>query len=250
MRLSNTRPAMLATALAAALALSACGGNSTDSDPETTTVDAGEADGMGMPDAGANAVAMEPQAFVEAMAASDRFEIESARIAQGKSPPTEMREFAAMMIRDHTASTNRLKTLLANDNAVSVPATPMLTAAQQTQLEQLRAANGADFAALYGRQQVAAHENALSMLTGFAASGSHAGLSRFASETAETVRGHLSHVQRLTGQAGNSAGATGPGGTPRANGAGSNNPNGPNTSVGTGTDTSTTGQPGTTPPAR
>lgn len=241
MRLSPTLTTALATA--AALALTACGGNSPDSDPETTTVADGEMTDTGLPDASSNATAMEPQAFVEAMAASDRFELESARIAQAKSPPAAVRDFAEMMIRDHTASTDRLKAVLANDASVRAPATPTLTAAQQTQLEQLRTASGASFATLYMRQQVTAHETALATLTSFANAGSHAGLRQFAANTAQTVRGHLEHARSLqspTSAAGDGRGA----------GSGNNNANGPGTGADMSGDTGTTGRTATPPPAR
>lgn len=247
MRLTPTLTTALATA--AALALSACGGNSTDSDPESPTVADGEMADTGLPDAGAGAVAMEPQAFVDTMAASDRFELESARIAQGKSPPAAVRDFAEMMIRDHTASTDRLKAVLETDSSVRAPASPTLTAAQQTQLEQLRTATGVEFATLYMRQQVAAHEAALTTLTGFANAGTHAGLKQFAAQTAQAVRGHLEQARNLESPRGG-AGTTNGTGDGRGAGTGSNNPNGPGTSPGNGGDSGTTGRPPVPPSNR
>lgn len=252
MRFNPTLSPALAVA-AAALALSACGDNSTDSDPETETVAPGEMSDTGLPDAGAGTVAMAPQEFVQTMAASDRFEIEAARVMQGKSPPAGVRDFAAMMIRDHGASTDRLKQAVGSDGAVSMPATATLSAAQQTQLDQLRSASGAEAAALYMRQQVTAHEMALSTLSAFAANGAHDGLKRFAAETANAVRTHLDHARTLEG-AGTAGGETG-----NSRGAASrrNNPNGPGTSApgtgrgtsaGTGTDTAPVGPTGAPPP--
>ena len=232
-------------AAAAALALAACDGNGPDSDPETTTVAPGEVGDSGLPDAAAGSVALSPQEFATTMAASDRFEIESARIIMGKSPSAAVREFAGMMVRDHSASTERLKAAVGTTPDLSLPATPALSAAQQTQLDQLRSANGNEAAALYLGQQVMAHETALAMLSAFAAHGTHEGLKAFAGDTANAVRTHLDRIRTLGGtRDGSGGGMT----APRGPNGGANNPNGPGTSPGTGTDTTPTGPTGAPPP--
>lgn len=137
--------------------------------------------------------ATDPQGFVNAAAASDMFEIESARLAKTMGRSAEVKEFAAMMERDHTKSTADLKT--AAGTAKVTPA-PEMTTRQQSDLAALRAA-GDNFDRLYKQQQLAAHQQALALLRGQAEGGTAASLKAFAAKTVPVVEQHLEHVQRL-----------------------------------------------------
>ena len=48
---------------------------------------------------------MTPQDFTTAAGSSDMFEIESSKMALKKSSSTSVKQFAEMMIKDHTAAT-------------------------------------------------------------------------------------------------------------------------------------------------
>lgn len=186
-------------ALAGALALTACGDaadeTATDPNADMTVNDTADADAM-TPPAGEAAMPGSPQEFVDMAAASDMFEIESARLAQEMGSSQAVKDFAAMMIEDHTTSTANLKAAAAEAEPALTVA-PELSAEQQTQLDQLRQA-GDQFDALYKQQQVAAHEKALAMLEGYADEDGPAPLTTFASETATVVEGHLEHARELT----------------------------------------------------
>lgn len=187
-------------ALAGALALAAC--NNAD---ETQNPDA-DAD-MATADDMANSTVMDgpaadaatpgsPQEFVDMAAASDMFEIESAELAQEMGSSQAVKDFAAMMIEDHTAATEDLKTAAAAAQPALTVA-PELSAEQQAQLDALRQA-GDGFDALYKEQQIAAHEKALALLEGYADSDGPEPLKNFASETATIVEGHLERVRDLS----------------------------------------------------
>lgn len=185
-------------ALAGALALTACGdtADETATDPNTDmTVNDTANTGM-TPPAGQAAVPASPQEFVDMAAASDMFEIESARLAQEMGSSQAVKDFAAMMIEDHTTSSDNLKSAAAEvEPALTVA--PKLTAGQQAQLDELRQA-GDRFDAVYKQQQVAAHEQALALLLGYADSGGPEPLTAFAGETAAVVEGHLDHARGLS----------------------------------------------------
>lgn len=187
-----------------ALALAACGGGTDSNNITMTGNDAlagsetaalgNEADNMAMaPDA---AAPMSGQQFADTMAASDMFELESAKIAQDKATAAPLKEFAAMMIKDHTASTAKLKEAAGKADPAITPK-PAMTAEQTANLEALRAASGEAFDTLYKQQQVAAHQMALTGLQGYANGGDVPSLKIFANETAPIVEGHLKHVSGL-----------------------------------------------------
>jgi putative membrane protein len=189
--------------LAPLLVMTACG--SRDENPQappTTAADeqaaststvgtgaSGAAQGAAMPLTG--------QAFADAIAASDRFELESARAVQSANPEGTTRSFAQMMIRDHQKSSDELRKTTSQVDKVTLDETPAMTAEQQAQLAELKAAAPQQMPAIYARQQVAAHEKALAMLQTYAQSGDAKPLMDFAGKTAQVVSHHLEEARRL-----------------------------------------------------
>ena len=181
-----TKRIVLAAGLLVALA--GCG-SQTDEAPA-----AGETPDIAM-QTQAPAVADEPQVFVEKMSASDMFEIQAGELAQEMGTSQKVKDFGAMMVTDHTASSTEL-TAAAEAAEPAITPAPKLTADQQAKLDALRAA-GDGFDALYAQQQVAAHELALSTLQAQAATGSAASLREFAAATAPVVEQHLGTARTL-----------------------------------------------------
>ena len=137
------------------------------------------------------------QAFADAIAASDRFELESARAVQSANPAGATRSFAQMMIRDHQKSSDELRKTTSQVDKVTLDETPAMTAEQQAQLAELKAAAPEQMPAIYARQQVAAHEKTLAMLQTYAQSGDAKPLMDFAGKTAQVVSHHLEEARRL-----------------------------------------------------
>lgn len=187
---------------ALALALAGCNSRTNDNATPSATEEAA-ADAMPA-DAGATDAAMAgdatapmtAQAFVDAAAASDMFELESSKLADKTSKDTNVRAFAAMMIKDHTKSSADLKAAAAKATP-AVTVAPKLTAEQQADLDALKAASGDAFDKLYGQKQAAGHEKALAMLQSYAASGDAPALKDFAGKTAPVVSGHLDRAKKL-----------------------------------------------------
>lgn len=76
---------------------------------------------------------------------------------------------------------------------------PMLDARRSEMLNQLAAARGAQFDALYATMQVEAHQEALGLHQGYAQTGFDPGLRGFASQAVPVVQEHLAMAQRLPG---------------------------------------------------
>lgn len=184
----------LTIASALALALAACG-----SQDEATNAPAEDTAALPAPAADAPDPAT-PQGFVDMAASSDMYEIEAGKLAQDKGTSDAVKDFGAMMEKDHTASSAKLKAAVAEGGAaLSVP--PRMLPKHQEQLDALRNA-GDRFDTVYAAQQLAAHQEALSLLQQQAESGTVQSLKAFATETAPVVEGHLEHARALGDTAG------------------------------------------------
>lgn len=186
---------MTRTVLAAALAalMAACSPNS----QEQTGGDATTSAPAPAPTAPVSTTAS-PQMtadFVKKMAMSDMFEVESGRLAAQRARNPDIKSFGTMMVADHTATSNTLKSVVGSDPTMALPAA--LDQAHQDKLTALRNASADRFDELYLDQQQEAHENALATLQSYAQNGDNERLRQFASETAPKVNQHLQMVRRM-----------------------------------------------------
>lgn len=173
--------------IAASLLAVACNGRQAEAEPERA--DAGT--GIAQPDAGGAFAADAPAAqdFAQMMAMSDMFEIQSSNIALKKVKSGPVREFAQMMIADHTKSSEALKSAIsASGQSLAMPAS--LDATRQSQIAVLDRLDGEDFAREYMNQQMAGHRQALDVLKAYAGAGDTAELRQFAQSTIPTVQKH------------------------------------------------------------
>lgn len=186
------------TAVMLGFALAACG--SADSNESATTdLNAVATNDTGMTDTMAtNDTAMAPATaaeFAAAAGAADLFEIESSKLAQGQASSAEVKSFAAMLVQDHTKSTAELKTIASKEKVTLSP--PALRPDMQSKIDALKSAKGEAFDTLYLSQQVPAHEEALKLHQGYAASGDNESLKAFASKTSTVVSKHLDEARAM-----------------------------------------------------
>ena len=184
-------------ALAVVLVLAGCG-----SADETNLPAADRRAGGDVAQPAANAEASAPataatgRQYVELVGASDLYEIESARLAQQKARRLEVREFAGMLLAEHRRSTAALERAAARAQP-PIPIAPALNAEQQANLQALGAARGATFDPVWMRQQVNAHEQALTLVTAYAASGEIEALRQHAASVAGPIQQHLARARAL-----------------------------------------------------
>ncbi len=183
-----------------ALALAACGGNETAGGADTANLTVPEAETMMGDNMAANMAdapaAISGQQFADTAAASDAYELESSKLARDKAESAAVKEFAAMMVEDHTSSTAKLKDAAGRADPAITP-NPTMNAEQTANLEALRTVSGAAFDTLYKQQQIAAHQKALAALQDYAANGDVPALKTFAGETAKVVEGHLKRANSM-----------------------------------------------------
>lgn len=187
-----------ALAVIAALGLAACGPKSNEATTGNTTMpDATNETAMG--NAAANAsdslTTVATPDFITKAAISDMYEIAAAKVALQRSRSSGVKDFANMMVRDHTATSDQVKAIVARNN---LPAPPTaLDDAHARMIADLKSAKAEDFDTTYLDQQTAAHGDALSLLQSYAQSGDNADLKAFAAETAPKVQTHLDKARSL-----------------------------------------------------
>ena len=134
--------------------------------------------------------------FLAQAASGDQFEIQSSQLALQASQNAAVRNFANMMISDHTRLSQAMGAAAAS--ARVPPPAPTLLPAQQAMLDQLRSAGtGYGFDQAYQAAQIQAHQGALSLMQNYATSGDVAALRTAAGQAVPTVQSHLSMAQAL-----------------------------------------------------
>lgn len=141
---------------------------------------------------GANTV----DSYVPSAAMGDMFEIESSKIAMEKSTNADVKALAEMITTDHTASTAMLKQR-APAEAPNVAIPTALDQRRMGMLDNLRAASAADFDRVYLDQQIAAHNEALTLHRGFSDHSETPQLAALAREVVPKIEMHLQRAQEL-----------------------------------------------------
>ncbi len=150
----------------------------------------------------AAAVAVDPNnplmapGYMAMAGSSDQFEIQSAQLALQASQNAMVRNFANMLIADHTRSTQMV--VSAAQSAGLTPPPPTLLPQHQSMLDQLRAAGtGPAFDMAFQQAQITAHQQALTLHQNYAASGDVPALRAVAGQVVPVVQGHLTQVQSM-----------------------------------------------------
>ncbi len=134
--------------------------------------------------------------FANAIAGGGRFEIESAAIAATSANSADVKSLAAIISSDHKKAVADLK-IAAGASSPSFTPLSSLNAKQKTDLSALKGMTGGDFDRLYVKQQIAAHQDAVGVLTSYAAGGASPQLKEFARKVLPTVQGNLDKLSAL-----------------------------------------------------
>lgn len=126
-------------------------------------------------------------------------EIDAANLALQKSSNAMVKEFAAMMIKDHTLANESVKTLAASK---TTPLPGAASAADRAVLAKLTSLSGRTFDQFYIRSQIDAHEQLLDVVNAEVTSGKDAKAKAFAAEILPTVQSHLKTIRVLAASEG------------------------------------------------
>lgn len=134
--------------------------------------------------------------YMAMAASSDQFEIQSGQLALQMSQNAAVRNFANLLIADHTRTSQIMMT--SAQSAGLTPPPPALLPPQQAMLDQLRAAgSGTSFDVAFQQAQISAHQQALQLHQNYAASGDNPALRNVASQTMPVIQMHLNQAQAL-----------------------------------------------------
>ncbi len=141
----------------------------------------------------ASAVAASSNSFVENAAQGGILEIEAAKLALEKSKSTDVREFATQMQADHS-KVNQELTALAKKQDIEVPdEASMIDKAKKLLLEM----RDESFDKAYANNQVAAHEQTITLFKKEAESSENPELKAFAAEKLPALQHHLEMAKQL-----------------------------------------------------
>ena len=142
-----------------ALALAACSNHPVETDPTATAGDDVVLvdDGTPVDPAGADAASQasvsptDAATYLAMAAAADKWEVEASRVLLKKTERADVRAFAQMMVDQHSATTEKLKSVAASAKAVFP--VPALAVDQQGMLSEIRTAPVQEVDATYLRHQ-------------------------------------------------------------------------------------------------
>src|SRR3954465_7555375 len=136
------------------------------------------------------------QEFVNKVAISDMFEIQSSQLALSKQPDADTKPFAEKMVQDHQKTSNELKALV-DGGKVKAKLPTALDAEHQKMLDELKAQNGKDFDQSYDQVQLKAHRDAVALFEAYAKTGDNSDLKSWAGQTLPHLKEHLSMAEKL-----------------------------------------------------
>ena len=142
---------------------------------------------------GANTVS----AYVPNAAMGDMYEIMASDIALERSQNAEVKRLATMIKTDHTDASNKFKAILSGMNPPMTPPAG-LDERRQGLIDNLRSAGAADFDRVYLDQQIAAHNEALTLHRGFSDNTDAAPLAAHARAVVPKIEAHLRTAEQLT----------------------------------------------------
>ena len=126
-------------------------------------------------------------------------EVELGNLAQKKSEDQSVKDFGAMMVKDHTAAYDKLKSVADSKN-IKLPTSPSVgQMATKTKLEVL---TGKTFDKSYVKGMIKDHEKDVKEFKKEATSGQDADAKAYATATLPTLEKHLKAIESIATEAG------------------------------------------------
>lgn len=189
----------LATTFVAALLFQACNsGSSTNSTSDASTNDSSMMDTTNTATMATDTSAMNPAStnantFMEQAAVGGLMEVEAGKLAESQSTNAAVKDFAAMMIKDHSKANQELKGI-ASKKTFTLPAS--LPPAEKNHLDEMKKLSGAEFDKHYIGMMVTDHQKTVAL---FEAGGKNADkeISAFANKTLPVIQAHYKKATEL-----------------------------------------------------
>lgn len=184
----------LFTILTAACVIAACN-DSSDTETTTTKDTSTNRTNDTINTVNAQPLDSESQTFVIEAAKDGMMEVELGNVAQQNARNQRVKDFAAMMVRDHTAANQELMQIASTHN-VTLPSAS--DTAMQKHKTDLQAKSGSAFDKAYMKMMVDDHQKAVDKFQKVASSGTDATVKAFAEKTLPTLRMHLDSAKAIS----------------------------------------------------
>jgi putative membrane protein len=137
------------------------------------------------------------ESFYKNLAEGGISEVDLGKLAEEKSTDPKVKDFAARMVKDHSAANEKLQSLAASKN-LSLPSSA--SAAQLATKAKLEVLTGKVFDDSYVKSQVKAHTGTVALLQKEIASGQDADAKAFARSILPTIRSHLKEIRAIAAE--------------------------------------------------
>ena len=135
------------------------------------------------------------QTFVMKASGAGMYEVEISNLAVTKASDPAVKEFAQMMVTDHTKANDELKQFADSHNATVAPGIPK---DKQAIIDRMSKLEGAKFDKAYHDQVgIKDHKADIALFTKESKSGGNADLKAWAAKTLPTLKTHLEHAQGM-----------------------------------------------------
>jgi len=150
--------------------------------------------------ASAAAFAAAPDAsFYKTLAQGGIAEVEAGTLAQQKGADPKVKDFGAMMVKDHSAANEQLKALAAG-KGIDLPGSS--STSQMAAKAKLEVLSGGTFDKSYVEDQVKAHRETVELLKKELATGQDPDAKAFAQKVLPTVESHLRAINQIAAAGG------------------------------------------------
>lgn len=138
--------------------------------------------------------AMTDQQFIDMAAQTDMLEAHIGQMAATQASSQDVKDYAQMLVSDHTADYQQLTAMAAKDN-LTVP--KGLDAEHDKMAAPFEKLNGAAFDARYAHEMIEGHNKAISVYTMESADAQSPDVKAYASATLPTLQKHLDGAKDL-----------------------------------------------------
>jgi putative membrane protein len=121
-------------------------------------------------------------------------EVQMGQLAQDKSSTQSVKDFGAMMMKDHSAANDKLKAI-ADGKGIKLPAGPSV--AQKASKTKLEVLTGNTFDKSYIKGMIEDHEEDIKEFQKEASGGQDPDAKAFAASTLPTLKAHLKKIQEI-----------------------------------------------------
>lgn len=139
------------------------------------------------------------ESFFKNAAEAGISEVQAGKLAEAKGTSTAVKDFAAMMVKDHSAANAKLKKI-AMSKGVELPTEPSMM--QKAKAKKTDMKSGDSFDKDYIQGQIKAHQDTIDLLQKEIESGKDPEARAFASDTLPTVKMHLQKIEQIAAAAG------------------------------------------------